>query len=182
MKSNCFINLFSPSVVDLILQHFTTGEILQTSIVDKLWNEFISRESIIAWRNTYFVIEKEEAIYDLSKSYRRYQHLDITINSNRNFDLIASLEIVIVSRKWKSLIFRDTVITMDGMRKILEYCHETVETLELYVNKLSHFQSFLLLFKNQGLTFPQLKNFKLLFPQRMDLNLNCVQCSGAHQE
>lgn len=152
MDSINFINKWPSTILDLIFQHLTGGEVLLATQVHPQWNDFISTNSLTCWKQINVVLENEEDIMTLmSNSLRRYQSLK-AVNVSRLEDLIKIIDQP--CRNWKKIsIVRTSFDSQAQLESILKASCRTLESLVL--NNLSC----------RTEAFDEEKSLKLSFPR-----------------
>lgn len=153
------LNYWPSTVVDLIFQHLSGKEILSSTLVSRSWNNFLSQNSLTAWKDvTIQPIISDDFSY-LVNSKRRFQNL---IAVNISAILPAFLEIVKKpGRKWKSIsIFRQTFIDESQMLDILKASAKTIQKLELHtITKLQSTEDEL----TAPVSYPRLKQLRIFY-------------------
>lgn len=153
------LNFWSSTVLDLIFQHLNGKEILAATLVSRPWNEFLSSNSLIAWRDVTIQPKISEDFCYLVNSKRRFQNL---IAVNISAILPEFLEIVKKpGRKWKLIcICRQMFTDESQMLEILKASAKTIQKLELHT--ITKMQS-----NEEELTipavYPQLKHLRIFY-------------------
>ena len=130
-----FIDFWPSSVVDLIFQHLTGNEVLNSTLVDRSWNDFLSEQSLTAFKDLWIQPKVGNELIHLVNSNRRYQRIKAVNISTIVDELVEIFEKP--GRKWKQIaMFRTTLNTSNDKRSpmeaIIQASAKTVENLELH--------------------------------------------------
>lgn len=126
-----FINLFPPTVIEMIFQHMTGKEILSATLVSSDWNYFLSNQSLTCWRDIWIQPKVSEELHHLVNSERRYQNL-FAVNIT---PIVPQLVEIITKpgRRWKTLkIFRTMFRDKADFLKIIQAVSKTLEHIDLH--------------------------------------------------
>lgn len=80
-----FINLFHPTVIEMIFQHMTGKEILSATLVSSDWNDFLSKQSLTSWNNVWFRPSTTSNSDDSSRRYANVILHKTRLNVTENF-------------------------------------------------------------------------------------------------
>lgn len=126
-----FINLWPPTVTDLIFQHLLGREVLSATLVSREWNDFLSNDSLTCWKNISIQPKVSEDLHYLVDSDRRFQHL-IAVNIT---SIVPQLVEIITKpgRKWKTIkIFRTMFKDKSDFMKMMQVSSKSLEYLDLH--------------------------------------------------
>jgi hypothetical protein len=126
-----FINLFPPTVIEMVFQHLTGKEILGATLVHSDWNDFLSNQSLTCWKDIWIQPKVSEDLKYLVESERRYQHL-FAVNITTVVPQLVEI-ITKPGRRWKTFkIFRTMFKDQSDLLKIMQAACKSLEHLDLH--------------------------------------------------
>lgn len=157
------LNFWPSTICDLIFQHLSGGEILESTTVHKSWNNFLSENSLTAWKDISVQPKISDDLNYLVNSRRRFEHLRAV---NVTPILHEFMEIVTkAGRKWRSIsVFRTVFVNEQQMLQIMQASAKTIERLELHsITKLVSSTSKPNDVHNSPPAFPRLKHLRISY-------------------